>query len=443
MDISIGYVVASVIQLMVFTVYINEIFGLKRKGVWLPLCWIIAELLYVFLNNLENAIINSLSYIAILFLLTLLVSKGKIVKKLIMSVVYAVFCILLELVFVGCIMLTGVLTIEEIQSNEFVAVVLLLAEQAIMFCIIHILFSVFKERKNEESNLIHCIGIIINELACMVAILVVAYNMVKVKDFSGSQMIVLIVLISVNFISYYFYNLSVENSVVKNEKELYRKQAELYNEWHESVKNAREEVRSIRHDMNNHLSAIKGIAQNDRRNEDGFTEIVNYIDSLNLKKDVDYITDSGNVLIDAMIDMKRGYAKSQNVDFEAELLVPRNMRFNEPDFVIVFGNLIDNAIEACTRNGGNVINKICTKIKFDRGNIFIFVKNTYDGSLEGQSGNIEENLHIETSKRDKDNHGMGLKNVARVVEKYDGEVKWKTKDKHFIVNVLMYGFIEM
>ena len=120
--------------------------------------------------------------------------------------------------------------------------------------------------------------------------------------------------------------------------------------------------------------------------------------------------------------------------------VPRNMRYNEPDFVIVFGNLIDNAIEACLRNGGRVENKIVTKVKHDRGNLFISVKNTYDGSLEGQSGDMSKNLVIETSKRDKKKQGLGLANVARVVKKYDGDVVWKTKDRHFIVNVLMYGF---
>ena len=62
--------------------------------------------------------------------------------------------------------------------------------------------------------------------------------------------------------------------------------------------------------------------------------------------------------------------------------------------------------------------------------------------MDGQTGNINNNLFIESSKRDKKRHGIGLTNVARVVERYHGDVVWTAKAREFTVNLLMFKFAE-
>ena len=216
----------------------------------------------------------------------------------------------------------------------------------------------------------------------------------------------------------------------------------MYTEWYEGIKSAREEARSIRHDMNNHISVLKSVAEGNDSAEIRLKEICKYIEGLDLKSETIHESDSGNLLIDAMLDMKKSYANAQNIEFIEDIKLPSDMQYNKQDFVIVFGNLIDNAIEGCLQNGGKVRNKIIVRMKYEHGIMRMLIKNTYNGSLDGQTGNTGENLVITTSKRDVRNHGIGLSNVGRIIKKYNGELIWTAKNREFTVNLLMFDFVK-
>ncbi len=441
---SVGYLAVSILQMIVYIIYIKEMLGLKRSLKWIPLCVIIAETInYVNETYINHTTAYSLTYLAVLFLISTFLAKGRLLRKLIITITFVVLTIFVELLLIGIVLFTRTFSMEDIQTSEILSTILLLIEQ--MFIFVGIQFAVLLQKRKYEydAKLKNSAWVFLNSLGCFIAMMVVGFTMVKTNNFSVEQIVVLVILVSVNFISYYFYNVSVENNKVRLESEVHRKQVELYSEWYESIKEAKTETSRVRHDMNNHFGAIKGIAESNKLSEKKIEDILEYIDKLSFEVKIKHMSDSGNILIDAILDMKKSYANANHIGFIFDVVVPENMKYNEPDFVIVFGNLIDNAIEACKRNGGNVENKISIKLKYDRGNMFMQLKNTYDGSLDGKSGEISDNLVIETSKRDKDNHGMGLSNVARIIGKYQGDLMWEAKSRVFTVNVLMYGFVDI
>ena len=71
-------------------------------------------------------------------------------------------------------------------------------------------------------------------------------------------------------------------------------------------------------------------------------------------------------------------------------------------------------------------------MRYDKSNIIITVKNSYSGELEREDGVFK------SLKSDKDNHGIGLKSINQVIEKYDGLIKINTKNNIFTANVLLY-----
>ena len=73
---------------------------------------------------------------------------------------------------------------------------------------------------------------------------------------------------------------------------------------------------------------------------------------------------------------------------------------------------------------GNVSIVIKPQKKF----IIIKVKNSYDGN---------KNNELQTTKKDKEYHGIGLKSIKRIVEKYQGEFELEFKEKEVEATALL------
>ena len=92
------------------------------------------------------------------------------------------------------------------------------------------------------------------------------------------------------------------------------------------------------------------------------------------------------------------------------------------DLTTIFGNLIDNAIEACE------------EVKDDK-KIFLSMGQVHEMicvKINNSCGNVEWNGDMPISRKGR-NGGIGLKNVKRCIEKYDGSIKMKQENKEFIV----------
>lgn len=101
----------------------------------------------------------------------------------------------------------------------------------------------------------------------------------------------------------------------------------------------------------------------------------------------------------------------------------------EFDLCVLFGNLLDNALEACVRIQSDASRFIHIKAGTVKKCFLLEVQNSMDRTetyIEGVTG--------------KDNpyeHGIGLQNVKDVADRYNGIIKIETKDAVFMVSLLM------
>ncbi|MEG1863106.1 MAG: GHKL domain-containing protein [Oscillospiraceae bacterium] len=63
--------------------------------------------------------------------------------------------------------------------------------------------------------------------------------------------------------------------------------------------------------------------------------------------------------------------------------------------------------------------------------LIINISNTFDGQT-----NLENHIY-QTIKTGEGHHGIGLSNVRRVVEKYNGEILFEDKDNVFTVSAML------
>lgn len=105
-------------------------------------------------------------------------------------------------------------------------------------------------------------------------------------------------------------------------------------------------------------------------------------------------------------------AVKENIEFVVSGRLTEDMHLEMFDLTTLIGNILQNAIEAAVKAADP---KIRIELIEHKKEIFIVVSNSVAEIIDTEKG------FSMTSKKDKVNHGFGLKNIAAVVEKYCGE----------------------
>ena len=188
-------------------------------------------------------------------------------------------------------------------------------------------------------------------------------------------------------------------------------------------------IRQIKHEMRNHLTNIKGLAESGRY-EDMERYIAKMDDGLNA---FELTVKTGNAVTDVIVNDKKKAADKLGIKFQTEFAYPLSDKYNAYDVGIILNNLLTNALEACEKMDGKERHIILSgrqKRKF----FLIEVKNSFEGEVEFD---INTDFPLSTKQNDNSLHGIGLLNVKQEVEKYMGDVKIKVKKNEFSVTVLL------
>lgn len=109
----------------------------------------------------------------------------------------------------------------------------------------------------------------------------------------------------------------------------------------------------------------------------------------------------------------------------------QNFPLEDEDTVILLSNLFDNALEACRKLEEKKDRIIKLKLVRRKGNYVLMVSNR-----TGEPVKIEEQL-AETTKKDKVEHGIGMRNIRDVLEKYHAESECKYDDGWFTYTIVL------
>ena len=101
------------------------------------------------------------------------------------------------------------------------------------------------------------------------------------------------------------------------------------------------------------------------------------------------------------------------------------------DISVLFGNALDNAIEASLKVREPEQRLIHLSVSRHKDFLRIRVENRFDGPLKTINGLLR------TTKADERNHGYGIKSIALTSEKYGGSATFSTRDGWFELRVLI------
>ncbi len=375
-----------------------------------------------------------------------------VMKSVWQAVLFAAVTAGLELMVIGVLLLCGITTPGELDGNGTIRYLILLPAQLSALVMVQILFFMWKKWRNHDAVWKSRVSFLCVCLGCMMGAWLTDVSFLGEAAKERGRLLALLLLTGLPFLGYVCFFLFAEKSRLETESRVYQKQAGLYQEWYEGFQKTRKETLAFRHDMNNHFGVLRHLCSNaGEPGEDGakagegrvLDEVRKYIDSMGTGYNrTGCDTDSGNLMMDFAVDMKKNYAQSRGIPMEVELNIPREMNYNSMDLVIFLSNLLDNAIEACERMENRAAAKIVLRMQYKMSNLVVFIKNTYDGHLDGRSSGQQEAVPLGTVKADKTAHGIGMKNVMDIVNKYHGMLQWDASDGWFRINALLYEFGE-
>ncbi len=218
----------------------------------------------------------------------------------------------------------------------------------------------------------------------------------------------------VNLISLKYY-LKMENKDRDQEMIIYKLQVET--RYYEEKMKEEERIKSIYHDMKNHILLLESEREEKQ-------EWISDIKKKIMKYEDFYRT--GNRFLDVILRDKIEMAQSDNIHIEDDINMDGIKMFDPFDISTIFGNLLDNAIEACKLV--QEIERRVINISARRKNqlLIILVKNPKPEDRERKM-------------RKKGVHGYGLRNVNDVVKKYGGEINIEEKESQFVVSIIIPG----
>lgn len=185
-----------------------------------------------------------------------------------------------------------------------------------------------------------------------------------------------------------------------------------------------EQTARLRHDWRHHLLSINGFAR-----DGSMKDLQEYLEELL----PEYSLSEGepvcaNHIVDVILRHNAAIARTRGIGMTIKADILNTLAISDTDMCIIFGNLVENALEACKmQETGSRVMEI--KANMVGRQLVLMVKNTYEKKV------IYKNEIYYSTKHE--GAGIGLSSVKRVVEKYNGFLKIEYDDQYFTVYMLI------
>ncbi len=225
-----------------------------------------------------------------------------------------------------------------------------------------------------------------------------------------------------------FYVISKQNELIETKAKLDFAQQQINSQLlhYQELYNYQSELRVFRHDIKNRLSSLLGLIKSNE-NEKAILLMeknLNWLSEMN-----NNIINSGNPVIDAILQSKLHSAKEKGIEINFLIRFTDKINIDELDLGVILGNALDNAIEAVDKIEDAEKKKIHFKL--------VALKKAISISIENPVAQSVDPKHLFTTKQDKRLHGHGINSMRAIAEKYSGCVTFNCKDRVFFTDITM------
>lgn len=233
-------------------------------------------------------------------------------------------------------------------------------------------------------------------------------------------------MMGMNIVVFYLINDVAEREAQMHENKVFQIQAKNQLEMYRSIFENFDNQKRKTHEYKNQISCIESLL--DKKQYSKLEEYVKKIyGSLNNEPDA---INTNNVIVNAILNTKYQEAEAKGIVFVFRVNDLSELKIKDEDVVTILANLLNNAIEACE----TCEDKKVIRFKFvkEEDMVIIAVKNTFSYDV------VYENGEIKSTKISNENeHGVGIKNVLKIIEKYGGAYVIEDKNKEFYFSIII------
>ncbi|MFQ6900183.1 MAG: sensor histidine kinase [Coprococcus sp.] len=220
----------------------------------------------------------------------------------------------------------------------------------------------------------------------------------------------------------------VKNRILQEENNTLVMEEQLQHQKYCEMVEVMEQNRELIHDTKHHFLVVQEYLKNEEYG--------------NLQKYVTQISDefqrtvpkvyTGIKILDFILEQKRVVAQKAGIRYEIDTMLLTGIPTTEQETCALFGNLLDNAIEACCLVETE---EKWIEIQINQSNqlLSIEVLNTFEIPCIRKQGVFE------TIKEERSAHGYGIKSMQRIVDKYQGLITYEEKEKIFTTKITFFN----
>lgn len=316
----------------------------------------------------------------------------------------------------------------QIQYSEAMGMLVVSLGKVILFFCILVIKKLFGKKKEEMLKGSEWFRFLIFPTFSIATItaMIHAFHTIESKEQANVLFLTAFGLVGMNIVVFYFLNDVMERKVQSYEMKLFesqvKNQTEMYKKISENYDNKKRSV----HEFNNKLMCIEALVK--KKQYDELEQYMNTVSGTMIKEN-DAI-DTNHKIVNAILNTKYHEAVNKNILFVVRVNDLSGLEMAEEDVVTILSNLLNNAIEACEQCKDRRIIKIKFEIEDDM--VIISVKNTYNQPVVRKNGEIKTTKTVMP-----ENHGIGIKNIIRVIEKYKGDYVIKDEDNQFYFAIIL------
>lgn len=199
----------------------------------------------------------------------------------------------------------------------------------------------------------------------------------------------------------------------QHENELAEHHYKMQEVYYAQLQNEQNETRALFHDISKRMKAMNTLVC--ENSSEQASELL--AETQRLYENIGNVVDVGNSVISAILNEYKNRAEREKIAFSFSVSIPSQLYISAVDCYIILGNTLDNAIEGAL-SAAEGDRKIYLQLRQHQGTLFYKLENTCTES------------HT-TRKRSK-NHGYGLQNVSKCIDKHSGEMVTSYEDGKFI-----------
>ena len=391
---------------------------------------LLLRLCICFLN--KYTIIKMLMIIVIMLLVMRFLYDISIVKALMLVFFVQSIMTLIDYIIIMILAkLYGDITALE-SASALIGRLIIILSRLILFVGLIILSRISTKKNNSvtaDMSDKEWIQFLIFPIFTICAVMLMTSSVIKSyhSDIIAIYYIIAIGLIVLNLVVFHLISEILENSRNMKEAEALRQQSigqlELYNSMRENYNIQRQRT----HEYKNQIVCMDMLMK-----KKDYSKLEDYIGNISdgLDAQLDMV-DTNNDVVNAIFNAKYYEAIKNDVLVVLKINDLSDIKISDNDIVTILSNLLDNAIEAAKQcDIGKRIVKI--KMLYEDAVLSIAVSNSYKAEPV-----LTEDGYIRTTKKDREEHGWGMRNVVATLEKYNAEYIIDYKNGEFVFSIIM------